>query len=687
MRKIIYIFSLILSFSCATAKAQNYITHKVKSGETIAALAKRYNISVSDIYELNPDSKRELRIDSVLIIPRKKVITTTTETTENSVIKMPKEKAGNEHEVFTKHKEVIGFKHHKVKRKETLYSLSKKYSVTESDIKRNNTFLYDNNLRKGDRIQIPIYSIIRTVAKTTTTKNDNTKVYVVKPQEGKWRIAYKYGTTVSELDRLNPSMNAVLQPGDKINVPNVETVKEIDDKYSYYNVLPKEGFYRLKIKLGLTKEQLEQLNPNLSESGLKEGMVLKVPLGTNTEVQTTIGDLNSTIGEEELGLATDLSKNIIDLSEKHIALMLPFRLNKVNINSIEETKTQITKDRYLSTSLDFYTGAMVAFETLKELGVNLKVDVYDTKNMESQVSSIVQNNDFSTVKAVIGPLMAKNVNKLALALKNENIPVISPIIKKDIKLIDNVFQARPDDQLLVNKIINFFKADTTSHFVIISDSKNSAKSSLLKKHFPKASFVTSRKDKKTQEDEFYIIEEDLLAVIKPGNNVVFLETKNEGYISSVTSKLNSMLGMPKDEEGNVIEDIEETKIILATTDKNKAFEGEEISNYHLSNLEFHFPTVAKTYNDVSENSFAKRYKKTFKETPNKFAVRGYDVTMDVVLRLVTSQDLYTSVNEVPLTEYVENKFAYKRKVFGGYFNDTAYLVKYKDLKIVEVKIN
>ena len=34
--------------------------------------------------------------------------------------------------------------------------------------------------------------------------------------------------------------------------------------------------------------------------------------------------------------------------------------------------------------------------------------------------------------------------------------------------------------------------------------------------------------------------------------------------------------------------------------------------------------------------------------------------------------------------FESNKFAYKKKLFGGYYNDSAYLVKYNDLKIVEV---
>ena len=59
--------------------------------------------------------------------------------------------------------------------------------------------------------------------------------------------------------------------------------------------------------------------------------------------------------------------------------------------------------------------------------------------------------------------------------------------------------------------------------------------------------------------------------------------------------------------------------------------------------------------------------------------------MDVVLRLVSSDNLYISAKDTELTEYVENKFSYKKKMFGGYFNDTVYLVKYIDLKIVEVE--
>ena len=226
------------------------------------------------------------------------------------------------------------FKTHKVKRKETLYSLSKEYDVTQEDIKKHNPELYANNLRKGDKIKIPEYKIETTVVQAKSPLT----TYTVQPKEGKWRIAYKYGITVQELEDLNPEMNDVLQPGDVVNVPNkeAETIKEVDEKYSYYTVLPKEGFYRIKLKTGLTQEQLEKLNPELEASGLKEGMVLKIPFkAENSTIEGVVSETKSNLEEVNL---TNVTK---DRSTKTVAVMLPFGLHKVNTDSIYDTKKQI----------------------------------------------------------------------------------------------------------------------------------------------------------------------------------------------------------------------------------------------------------------------------------------------------------------------------------------------------------
>ncbi|WP_417872542.1 amino acid ABC transporter substrate-binding protein [Xanthomarina gelatinilytica] len=637
MKKIIYILFLVLIVGCASSQAQNFKTHKVKQGETIESIAKRYQVSTQDIYGLNPDAKKGIKTNAVLIIPNSK--------------------SSNSAPQATIEKELVGFKQHKVKRKETLYSLAKEYDVEEAEIKKHNTFLYANNLRKGDDLKIPVYKKVFTVSKPEST----TKIYTVLPKEGKWRIAYKFGITIDQLEALNPDMGEVLNVGDQIHVPNINQKEEkpIDEAYSYYKVLPKEGFYRLKLKLGVEQEQLEILNPGLKESGLKEGMILKIPYNA------TVGETTNTEQQE-----IDLTDRIKSSNTKHLVIMLPFQLNKVDADSIQDAKKELTSNPFLSMSMDFHSGALMALDSLKKLGVNLKVDVYDTKNLLSEVSHILNSNEFSDVDAVIGPFMQNNIEKVASELKTYQVPVISPITK-NVTLTENVFQSRPSESLLYDKIVDFVKNDSIKqHVIIVSDAKHTKVSDNLKRTFMSASQVFSRKNKKG-EDAFYILDQDLLAALKPGKNLVFLESDNPGFVSNVTSKLNSM----KNKERN---------IVLVTTNMNAAFEDDEVSNYHLSHLDFHFPTISKSYNEDDNNSFVKAYEKRYGITPNKVAVRGFDITMDVVLRLVSSEDLYLSVTEAPLTEYVENKFAYKKKFLGGYYNDTVYLVKYQDLKIVEV---
>jgi len=81
----------------------------------------------------------------------------------------------------------------------------------------------------------------------------------------------------------------------------------------------------------------------------------------------------------------------------------------------------------------------------------------------------------------------------------------------------------------------------------------------------------------------------------------------------------------------------------------------------------------------------KEYQKKFYTTPNRFAIRGFDLTMDVILRLASADDLYDASSSDIETEYVENKFRYGKKMFGGYYNEAMYIVKFDNLRIVEVK--
>ena len=492
----------------------------------------------------------------------------------------------------------------------------------------------------------------------------------VLPKEGKWRVAYKFGITVLELEKLNPEMGESLLEGEEINVPNIADNEEkaIEESFGYYKVQPKEGFYRLKVKLGLSKEELETLNPELEEIGLKDGMVLKVPL-----------DVENNILNDDVERSTLIDK-INNYDTKRLAVMLPFRLNRVDMDSIQEVKDIIRKEGLLSVSLDFHSGVLMALDSAKQLGISTKLDVYDTRGQISEVTNILRTNDFSNYDAVIGPFTSSNFERASSILKGDNTPIISPVTKPK-SLYNNVFQTIPSDELLYKRMVEFVKNDTLpSHIIIISDSKHRATSNALKAEFPQAKQIFSRKDKDGKE-AYYIILEDVEEQFKEGRNLVFLETSNEGFVSNVSSMINSFNGVEE-----VDEEIEiEREIILMTTNKNKAFEGENISNYDLSKLKFHYPSVNKSYDVDQGNSFVNSYKRKYGAAPNRYVSRGFDLTMDILLRLSTADDLYKASGNDIETEYVENKFRYSKKLFGGYYNEAVYIVKFEDLKIVEVK--
>ncbi len=634
MKKRIIIFTFLLCIF--NASAQDYKTHKVKPGETVETIARAYKVTPFDLYALNPDAKTELQPNAVLIIPKTKLADA------------PK---------VTQELEVKSFKKHKVRRKETLFGIAKKYNVTVEDIKKHNKRLYAENLQKGDRINIPEY---KTVLKTQTLSN-TIKQYTVLPKEGKWRVAYKFGITVAELNMLNPKLGDSLQVGQKINVPNIANSEEnsIDDSYNYYTVLPKEGFYRLKVKLGLEQEDIERLNPGLETTGLKEGMVLKVP-----------GNVDVSGGNTVQGTKVDLSSSLTNLGMKRLAVMLPFRLHRIDVDSTKEAKRLLQTDQYLRPALDFHSGILIALDEAKSKGISVTLDVYDTQNRESAISHIIDTKDFSQTDAVIGPFMPKHVDRVTMAMKRNNVPVFVPL-STTAQLRDNVFQTRPSNDLMFKQMVAHVKKDSTvQNIILISDIKSKGLSAKLKKEFPDATVIVSRKDEKDQKDKHHILLEDIEEKFKNGKNVVFLHTSKEGFVSNVSSMLNSFIDDEKD-------------VVLMTTNHNRAFEGENVSNYHLSNLRFQYPSVYMPYNTESKNSFVRRYEEAYNEPPNKFAVRGYDLTMDILLRLASQEGLAAFDDDTMTTEYTENKFQYAKKTFGGYYNQAMYIVKYDDLKIIE----
>ena len=97
--------------------------------------------------------------------------------------------------------EEIRFIDHKIKRKQKLSEISKIYDVDESIIIKYNS---DIGIVKNNVLKIPIFGDVKELKNLLT-------FHVVKPKEGKWRIANEYGVSVNFLEMLNPKIGKVLK--------------------------------------------------------------------------------------------------------------------------------------------------------------------------------------------------------------------------------------------------------------------------------------------------------------------------------------------------------------------------------------------------------------------------------------------------------------------------------------------
>lgn len=649
----LFVICFLLQFYAAPAFAQAYKYHTVKKGETVFSISQTYHIDEEDIYKYNPDAKNGIEVNEKLVIPISEVGEQPTQTSN------------------------VNFKEHVVQRKETLYSLSKQYNVSIDDIKRYNKQLYSKELQTGETIRIPVES--KAVATQTkpkesildpsrpqkSTQTKKTREHIVLPKETKYGIARKYGMTVEELQELNPKVD-VLQPGMMIrvgtNVLKDEPVIITDDRFHFYEVKPQETLYSLSNRFGVSQDSLMRLNPGLMD-GLKSGMVLKVPEKENPNY-----DPASAIGyDPSVETKTDLSKEINNFNTKQLVLMLPYHSEMVEQDSLQTYRNAILNQRVVRISLDFYSGVLMAVEKAKSLGISTNLKVYDTKQNASEVASIISSHDFSNVDAVIGPLVKQTTEAAASRLENRNIPVINPLSNSSMNGYRNLFQSRPTDELMRRVMMDYISRHAEGkNILIIADGRSYQVRNQLSQRLPSARFLNPTDN--------FVADDKIINHLQQGTpNWVILESDNLNVVSSATSALNRLA--------------REYDITLLTTNKNEAFESDLISNAHLGKLQFHYPSVDREYDTTRTEDFINQYKERFGIEPNRFALRGYDLTLDVLLRLASADSLYESFEKYPgFTEYYESKFHYLPNSGGGFINDAVYILKLnEDLTISDAK--
>lgn len=138
----------------------------VKVGDTLWSIAKKYNMSVNELKEINNLDNNLLKVGMKLNVKN------------------------NDDNIYI------------VNAGDTLYSIAKKNNISIDDLKRLNNITSDI-LKVGQKIII--------------TDNDIEK-YIVKVGDTLWSIAQKYNTSVNSIKKINNLVNDILTIGQVINI-------------------------------------------------------------------------------------------------------------------------------------------------------------------------------------------------------------------------------------------------------------------------------------------------------------------------------------------------------------------------------------------------------------------------------------------------------------------------------------
>lgn len=557
------------------------------------------------------------------------------------------------------------FLSHKVKKKETVFGITRKYNITETQLYEYNPLLKKIGLRKRMTLRIPVYPmVVEKLPEPTVELDQNTQAYIVKPKETKWRIAYNFQMTIPELEALNPQIKKVLKEGQEIRVPILASQTESetleaswDSNYNYYKVLPKEGYYRIEKKIGVIRKVLDSLNPNLLELGLQAGMILKVPGEAKGELK---------IQDDLLVARLSLLDSLKEAHEIELVLLLPFKAKTIEYDSIEDTRRLLQSRNLHTVSADFYSGVLLAIDTLSHYGISVKLNVFDTQNSISKVNEIVNTQDFSKTDAIIGPLIPSNFDYLSTKSQVQKIPKVAPLSTNPVAMREAVYQSVTSKKFLRKRMFEYLDRtlNREDNIVLVVDSLSRSVEKELLKLFPKASILRPEKSNYLLPD----LVDSLLVDSLP--NKVILESQDFSLISSASSQMSAQQSKSR-------------TVQLFTTYRGNAYENPNLSLKQLGDLKFTYSTDRLPLKLGEYSHFQNHYISTFGKPPNRTAIRAYDLTMDLILRKAYSGN-FKSIDKIGETDYQEHRFLY-RKQDKSFENSGYFLLQHKDYELIELK--
>jgi LysM repeat protein len=543
-----------------------------------------------------------------------------------------------------------------------LWGLQETYNVPAKEIIAANPGS-EKGIQAGQKLLIP-----KGAAEAKYPDGTLIKEHVVVKGETLFNLAKKEKTTVEAITKLNPGSEAGLKLGQVVRIPvqvvpepvttttppkseparEVETTVSFSDTIILHTVLDHETLYSISKRFMVPVEDLQKLN-KLKNNSIKPGQVLQIPLKKEQVKQV---EIRKVVPAEDPRKA-DPELLFKKKEEYQIAVMLPFFLDggDASAQALKEVATE------------FYMGVEMAIDSLKELGFNAKVYIYDVKNDSATVMAVLKKPEMKQMDLIFGPLIPLGADVVASWCKANKIRMVCPSACNASVMKSNpyVYAAIPSDVTL-QRILARYTVENHSKDQIVLVNTGIVKDKELYDAFRERFIELSKAKANTKLIE--IKPEDLAAYIRKNGNTVFVVPTRD---RAAAMKFMSALQKSGAKAGNGTISVFGTKDWAGFEDikggaKNKY-------NLHWASANDLNYTLPETKN------LLRQYRRKYKADLSKYA-HGFDVMFYFSRTLLMGKES---------GQGVINSFDLEQVGAGnGYENNQAYILRHVDYELVRI---
>ncbi|NRD24690.1 LysM peptidoglycan-binding domain-containing protein [Winogradskyella litoriviva] len=690
-----FMLVIVLVFGSNLAIAQqDNIVHSIQKGESVYQISRQYGVSINAIFDLNPGSRDIIYAGETLLIPNSSNNTSSTSTqiTSNGVsnyeVQRGETKSGlsrrfgvsiamleqqNPHIVnmlqaghiinvdksITEQARTARQGEHIVVKGETLWGIARQNGISVAQLEAANANQLSEFLQIGQTLIIPDKNSVIT----------NPNEYLVVRGDTKFELARRFNMTIAELEAQNPHIIDMLMAGHKLNInksesnaiatttennsvetPSVEVNNPTTNgDYIDYTIQAKETLYGLSRKAGMTMEELMVLNPSLRVA-VNKGDIIKMPRNPSAVKESEVVTLDNTSNEIDINVNNrnaSLFSNLNTTDVTGLYFYTPF--SSQELSSPEERQKMVNADPNKQFYIDFFQGAQIAIDSAKSLNIDFDVALIK-KNIAK--SSITINSNHKK-NALLIPFL-DNASHFSEVISNEEVSVID--IESNIVSTNNtkVYKSFPTNELERTKALNYL-ALQNARVIVISELEESKNKALIQSIIPNAKFLKVDNSGNFGQNAL----DNTLSTIKP--NFVILDSEKTSIFLNSTTALMSRLSNY---------DIQLVLLESALIPKQN-----QVSDMRFRVLKLIFPSILDPQNKKDIKDFERSYEDIFEVKPSKHAVLGFDITLDVLLRLAQDSSFESTINNV-VSEHPHLRFEYKKSDESNYLNTGLHLLQY-----------